>query len=438
MATRLPDFGELSRAARQVRIGATLLAVVLLAGAAPADARAEPVEMAPPVEYPHAGIALAIPRELTPQALRDPFEVARAARAGGGRTVLALSVSAFPVDSKVQAGAFADAMLAELKRRPGVRKLKVRGRGPLKIAGSDAAARRISYIVGDRDRVVALWAVFVRQVEPPGVRICYFLSVEAAGEHQARIQPVFAEAAKRVRLIDLERPSAKTMGGPGLKLKDTRHGFSIRLPPAWYVLRAAGRHPAFTVWEGKVLVTETPLEMGQTDYLAGGRGGVKASVVVGNIPPGMTAAAFGDQAWRHAVQASARAARVSAGPVRVAGLQGHQGVMKLARRPAGLADPRRKQPRATFVIVRALRVPPEKKGRRGRGYALLVRCRADDAEAAGAMMDRLAAGFELPGVTTKPTTLPAGRPATAPSTVPTGSAADREGPGKTLLRHGEE
>jgi len=418
-----------------MRAGGTVLAAVVLAGAAPAAAAPEESgKMGAAIEYPHAGITVALPRTLTVQSARGPFEVVRAARREGGRTVLALSLSAFPVDAKAQADAFADAMLGELRRTKGVKKFKVRGKGSLKIAGTDAAARRISYFLGDRDKIAAVRAAFVRQIDKPAVRICYVLSIEAPATRAAEIQSVLAAVADGIELIDVARLSAETMVASRRTLKYAEHGFQIVPPRGWYVVPAAGRNRSIDEWRGKVLALEMPVQMGLTDYLAGGRAGAAAWVVVGTVPPGMPASVLAVRGARAAGQWPAGGRAVSDTAATIAELPARQQVVKVPRR--SVVGPKKRP--ATFIVTRALCVWPRAKGARGRGYALVLRCSASDGKAAAAVMDKLAAGLSLPGAATRPTSRPASRPATAPATAPASPAGTREDPEKTLLRHGAE
>ena len=401
-----------------------LMAILLLSSvlaAFRADA-ADPARPGGPLEYPHAGIALAIPEEFSCRTLRDPLEVLRAVRPGEGRTVLTLSLAAFPVDAKVTAEAFADAMLAELRRTRSVSDLKILGKAPLNVAGISGTARRIGY-TAQAGKTVTVRAYFLRESKKPALRICYMLSVEAVGQHQAELQSIFGEVVESVRLPGLQHPSSETTGALGPMRKYEEHGFGIRLPIAWHVAAEGARHRAIAVWGGKVLLLETPAAIGQVDYLLGGRTGPRASVVVASIPEGVSPRVFAEQTVKAAASLTPGSKLLAEGPATMGGLHGHQRAVQLADKDdRPLPAPPLADGLKPYLVVRSVCVPEGRTGR-GRGYSLLLRCLAADSKSAAALMDRLADGFELLTVAAVPATQPESeggttQPAAEPTSVP--------------------
>jgi hypothetical protein len=194
------------------------------------------------------------------------------------------------------------------------------------------------------------------------------------------------------------------MGPPGQTWWCGQDGLSVRVPRAWYVPPGRGRHRTVASWKGKVLVLSRPLEMAQTDYLAGGRDGAWATLVTARVAADMTADAMARKAIEASAYVRGRSRTLEAAAASLGGHAGRQYVVqcKGAEAAEGLE---------TFVIARAACAS----GRGGpdgrRGCALVLRCRAAGAEPAAAMMDRLAEGVQWAG---QAATAPASRPASAP------------------------
>lgn len=388
----------------------------LLVAIGGASAGAQPVEMRAPIELGHVGVSVAIPRGFVRRPLRDPLEVLRAAKVRDGNTVASLGLSVFPVDGKVSAAAMAGAMLAELKRRKDVRKFRVLGSAGLKIAELPAAGRRVSYTFGSVGKVQSVRATFVREIPPAGAAeargLCYSLWMEAVAEQQGQLQGAFTELARSVKLVDLQRPSPRTMGVAGEWLGYDRDAFRMHVPSAWYAVRTAGQGRRVAVWRGQVLLVGAPLEMAQTDFVAGGRTGPRAAVVVGGIPEGVTAKVFARRAVGAAGYRTGETAVFSEGAAALGGVAGHQVILEVRDLPAGV-DRAGPPPEGgkTFLVSRAICLAPTAAGDRGRAYAVVLRCRAPGRELAAAWMDRLAAGFGGPWAIPRPATQPASAPA---------------------------
>ena len=381
-----------------------LIAVLTVSPCAAESGPAKRSKMDPPGDYPHAGVGLTLPPQFQPQTLRDPLDVVRAvgpADANGDIAPIALTLSAFPVDAKVTPEAFADAMLAELKRRGEIRKLKILNKAPIKVAGLDGTAYRLSYAFRGV-KTVSVWLHFVQASKAPLARICYFLSLDAPAERRAQLQPIFTALVAGVRLIPLQRPSDKTMGALGAELTYESYGFSFRPPHSWYVGHTAQRHTGVMAVDGRLLLTKTVLHLGQTDYLSGGRRGVRSSLVLGSVPRGIDVQTYARQSLRALVSPSEQASPTAEAPAKLAGVTGHQYVCR--PRPLRSPDPRTPADDApgqsAFLVIRSIVVPSQTGP--ARGFSLLLRCRAADANAAAAMMDRLASGFRLPTPTTRP------------------------------------
>ena len=73
------------------------LVIAVVLAAAGNTGRAE-VAMGESVDFPHAGIALAMPAGYQSQTVAEPFDIARAILSENGQPIQAVTVSAFPLD----------------------------------------------------------------------------------------------------------------------------------------------------------------------------------------------------------------------------------------------------------------------------------------------------------------------------------------------------
>jgi len=408
-----------------------------------ATAAAEPTTrcaMAPRREYPHAGIALSVPKGFTPQPVSGPFDVMRAVRMEGDRAVQAVTLSAYCVAAKTPADAFADAMLADLKANLSFRRVQELKKTPMQVAGIAGAGRLVSYELRGQ-KTTAARAYFIRTLKPTNVPVCYVLTVEAADQSKDDLLPILGEMVKTVALTSPRHPAllpVKTLAAP---VKDHKRGFAVRPPAGWFCSP-----------------TVLGLQMGQADYLLGGGVVPLVNAMVLPVEAGQTSDVCAKKAVETAKATAAEHGMVvkvlGEGPAKLGKLDGYQFILRQSAAPTPTTapatapdkgkphGPHGAKPKAepappaappVLIVQRTACVfpkvktpattkpagtkPATTKPADGRNYSLVLITQGVEAKVAGAMMDKIAAGFALlpppktPAPATKPTTKPATKPA---------------------------
>jgi hypothetical protein len=379
-------------AATAVLASSVMLAMPAMAGGpAPGGPAASAAPAAPtpeePQEYPHAGIAAAWPKAFEPAVVSEPFDVFRAELRDKGKVVESISLLAFPVEPKVTAELYAEAMLAELAHNPAIRNFKAAARTAMKVAGVTGSAVRISYAYHGGE-IAAIRLYFLR--EAGKARLCYVLSFQCDSDRQGNLQTMLTDTVKSVKFIPLQRPSAATMKDAGPSFDEPRLGLTIRPPHGWYVHMPKAENPPELA--GSLPVVRTGLQIGQSD-LAGGGEAAEATLLVADVAAGEEDA---NSCAQRMLQACVHLAAGGKGAGETAadmlGAAGRQTIIE-SPRPEGLKS-EEEAPAKSFTVVRAACLAPNDKGVR-KGYGLVLRCGAEDAAAAGAMMDRLAGGLAV-------------------------------------------
>lgn len=382
---------------------ATVLVLAWAAAAAPPAAT--PLAFDEPQEYAHAGIALALPKGYEPAAVSEPFDVLRCELRDKGRAVQSVSLWVFPVEPKVTADLYAEAMLAELAHNPALKNFKAAPRSTMKVATLTGTVAWISYAFHGGD-VTAVRLYFLR--DTARCRLCYVLNIQADVDRQGDLQPLLAELVKTVKLVPLAHPSAATMKDHLAAVEEPRLGLSVRPPRGWYVHQAKGDSPV--EFAGGVPLVRTGLHVGQMDLADNGESQAQAAVITADLGAGDDANACSQTMARAcAVLYGGKVVAEAPGPL--LGQAGSQVVLQPP--PAAEAIPKGddEPPLPAFTVVRAACLPAGDKG--GKAFAIVLQCRAADSAAAAAMMDRLAVGFALVSHScTNPASMPsASRPA---------------------------
>ena len=370
--------------------------------------RAE-IRMGEPVEYPHAGIAIAVPEGFTPQVLEEPFDVMRAVRMEGKEPVQAVSLSAVPVAKDATADKIAVEMFAERKSNLAIRHLTLKKKvSTMKVAGTTGTGCILEYTFRGI-KTAAAEVYFTRDLPAAGVRLCYVLSVETPLDRQAEVIPLLGEVMKKnaLRMIPFRRPVDIPIVTLGKSCHDHRHGFCIRPPRGWYV-------------------EEIPagMKMAQTDYsLVGGRSMPTIHVTARDLA--------GEPCNVTEVRKRVSSARkllsgcnvTGEGDTKLAGLQARQFILQTAApkrpatqpfaptgKPAGKdrPGPAGANPAMVTIVQRVLCVP-RRKDRSAASYVVALLAQDVQVDKLEAMMETICGGFTL--MYPPPTTAPAGEPA---------------------------
>ncbi len=377
------------------------------------------------VEFPHAGIALAVPQDHLMRNVAAPLDVMRATAEQNGRPVQAVSLAAFPIDrDDLTAESLAEAGIAVHSGNLAIRNLQVLSKAAMKVADLEGAARQLSYSLRGEETVAAT-VYFVRQLDQPKMRLCYVLTVETLAERKAEVLPTLGEVVKTVRLMELRHPAQIAIGPMGAAMKDPQGRWSIRPPMGWYAS-----------------VTPAGATMAQTDYLQG-----QEPALIAYLVATTTAATSADQQMdqclnsleKTATQRGLAGRLVSRKNLKLAGRDACQIVFEQSPKPPPATEPLSSPETAaatqtsTQAATQAAAEAPQPvvivqrnlclfAGVAGKSECFLLVLVAQGAapNSAEAMMDKIAEGFELltPAAAASPQTAPALQTAPAPQTAP--------------------
>jgi len=382
--------------------------------AAPAGAGTSAV-MAPPVEYAHAGIELAVPKGFEVRPLESPYDVMKYIVVENNEVVQAVTLMAFPMSARGTADEFAEMKMAELRRDLAIRHLKLRKQTAMPVAGVTGSARLMSYQHRGKETVAAQ-VYFIREAKGERVRICYVLTVESsvAKDKQSRMLPILGAVIRSIRLTQVVHPAAPPAPQLAKAVADYELGYSVRPPVGWYASKSI-----------------VGVEMGQTDYLVGGQPMPSVLLVLTRASAdARTSEAVAKQWLGRAKQIAAKRKQkcevASQGPAKLGRLSAWQFVAKQSAidkpAPGAPAILRTSPP---VVLVQRVACVESNSGGEPRVYMLILTCRGEDSKAAVALMDTVAASFVALSPATQPTTRPATtKPAaTRPTTTAPAKAA---------------
>ena len=360
-------------------------------------------EMSPLVNYPHAGVSMALPKGFETHLVPDPFVVVR----GAGMVIRsqpaqAVTLSAFCVGPKTTASEFADDAEKVLKSKLSVRKFQALKSVSIKVAGITGVARLLKYSY-DGGMTTAARVFFVRELKGDGVHICYVLTVEVNMKHEHTLLPTLDKVIKSVKLTTVQSPASIPVRLSERKLTDYRGGFSIRVPEGWY-----GR------W------VKGGVSLGQKNYLIGGANSPQIAILSTEAKPDASSQAFAKTAISRYLAATTRpdggVELLAQGPAKMGGQDAYQYILKLTYEvvPATQPDvttaaskPADKGKPIKVGKIEAVRVVcrRDSSGKSVRAYLFALSCIESEAQFVTPWFDALAEGFEylpLPKPATKP------------------------------------
>ena len=361
------------------------LALLGTAALAPAQEPAQ-IELAEPVSFPHAGVALAVPKGFEFQQVSEPVSVMRAVRMLQGAPVQAVSLAAHLLDDTITAEQFTASMIDGLRANLAVRHLEVRKETPMAVAGLPGTARLLSYTFR-AEPTLAAGVVFVREIESPRARICYVLNVECSDKQSAKLLPILGKVVGSVSLVPVRRPAEVPIERLGEPIGNSAGGYSLRPPARWFAVKTA-----------------SGLATAQRDYLRGGLVMPSVLVAVQDVGAELTSEACDkrwlDQALQNARDSGLDVKTLSEGPATMGGREAHQLMLLQLPAPAAASAPATApstSPAAEdepMIIARRTLCADAPDGGR-KSYALVLIVPGRDAEATAKMMDTICEGFAL-------------------------------------------
>jgi len=384
--------------------GVLIVAVVLGAfGSGGSVAIAAENKMSPLVNYPHAGVSMALPPGFETHIVPDSFTVVRAGMLIGKQPIQAVTLRALCVGPKTTASEFADDSEKDLESRLSVRKFQPSKKSvAIKVAGITGVARVLKYSY-DGVPTAAANVFFIRELKGDGLRICYALTVEVVARHEKSLLPTLGKVLKSIKLTTVQSPASIPVRLSERKLSDYRGGFSVRVPEGWY----AG------AVNGGVL-------LGQKNYLIGGANSPQIAILSSPTEPDASSQAFAGKAISKYLAAATKPDSgvevLSHGRTIVSGQNAYQYVLKLTYRvlpttqPTGTTTTSKPADKGKAVKVgkiEAVRVVcrSDSSGKSVRAYLFALTCLESEAKFVTPWLDTLAAGFEylpLPKPVAKP------------------------------------
>lgn len=377
---------------------AAVLAVFL---SGPGLAAGAETEMLPAVNYPHAGVSVALPKGFVTHVVPDGSVVTRGGLVIGGQPAQAVTLSAFCVGPKTTAADFADHSQKALKAKLSVRKFQALKSVAIKVAGIAGVARLWKYTY-DGGPTTAARVFFVRELKGDGVHICYMLTVEVSAKYEQTLLPTLDKVIKSIKLTTLQAPASIPTKLSDRKLSDYRGGFSVRLPAGWFGVSVRGG-----------------VSMGQKNYLLGGANSPQVAILSAPVKEDTSAQAFAKMAISRYLAATTQpdsgVELLSEGPTKVGQRDAYQYILKLtyevppATQPATAptSKPAVKSKPVKIGTIEAVRVVcrSDSGGKSVRAYLFTLSCQESEVKLVSPWFDTLGKGFEympLPDAAVKP------------------------------------
>jgi len=354
-----------------------------------------PIELGATIRLGFAGVSLALPEDFRLVTSAERQVVLQAAQERGGKPVVTVTLSAWPVSRQLALRSFAANRNETLKGLVSIRDLKVHTSRALKVAGLPGQVQIQSYTSCGVE-TTALRLFLLRSPSGWKFQMGYVLAVEAERRLGQRALSVFSAVVPTLKFFDPVSPASEKVTSLGPAIVTRRWGYAFR-PPEWWKAQVAKAGDIVTVF--------------QTDYL---RGWVRMpwGLDLARMPEGRLQVVRSQDGpercaramlalYREVLKRLKRTGRlVQQGPAKMAGRQGYQFVLKYRS-----IDPAGGQ--AGIVVIRAACA-------NGLGYVLMLNGDMNDPKPLVSAVDRMAQGLEL----TKPQQ-PATQAATAPTTTQT-------------------
>ncbi len=347
------------------------------------------ITMQNPVNYPNAGISLAVPQGFEPKLVSAPFDVMSAAVEEANHPVEAITLSAFPIADRGSAEEFAEGKMSDLQRNLAIRNLKTLRKTPMPVAGATGAARLVTYSFRGTSSVAAQ-VYFIRDIQNNPNRICYLLTVVTSLEKQAALLPVLGAVIKSVNFTPLREPEVPAKITLEEPVRDLDLGFSIRLPKGWYIDRSGAG-----------------VEAGLVNYLQGGISMPSIKVVA--APASVDAATSEACSKKLLTMLQSVGARnkqetrtISDEKTMLGDLPAWQFALQIVETPNPTPSLGGRQPGDVIIVNRTACLNVA--GKQPIAYTVTITARAAEQIVAGKLMDAMAGTFKAIGPATQPAT----------------------------------
>jgi hypothetical protein len=344
-------------------------------------------KMGEAINFPHAGVKLALPVGFKLQQLAHINKVFVAAQnAGGAKKPRSIAMSVYPLEGNVTKREFMNQMINRAKQDPSIKDVKVVEERTIPFLKTTALARLVTCRYhGSPVAVVRM--CFSRSIKQPGwskdtppTKFMYQLGVGVLIEDTDSLLPAFAAVVDSISLTKLKSPVDLLKDAAGSEIADTQLGFAITLPSGW-----AGRK------------TPTGFEMGQMDIAGGGIVTPGVKVLLAIVPESFTPQSLAKNAFKLRMQEGYKITVLSDKPAKLGQKEGRQFVI---RKTAPKDEPKTPtdgvvvKPRGSYIEAGRLILTPDKKGKK-RMFALVVTCHKSSEAQAQALLETFAKRFRL-------------------------------------------
>ena len=356
-----------------------LLAMAMCLGVSTADGTESDTPTL--VNYPHAGLSMALPEGYVRQIAADPAIVMRSGKMVGRNPAQAVTLSAFCVAPKTTVAGFADFSQKAIESELSVRKFQALKNVPIKVAGLAGVARLLKYTY-DGIPTTAARVFFIRKLKDDETHLCYVLTVEVGEKYVSTLLPTLGKIIKTVKLTDVQAPESLPTRLSDRKLSDYRGGFSVKLPEDWHGSAVKGG-----------------VSMGQKNYLMNGASSPQIAILSTKTKPDASPEAFATKAVSRYLAASTQPESgvevISKGTAKVGDQDAYQYILKLTYKvPAAKGDKSTKPP--TVGKIEAVRVVcrRDESGKSVQAYLFTLSCLASEVKLVTPWLDSIGKGFE--------------------------------------------
>ena len=268
--------------------------------------------MQEPVDYPWAGVRMALPEGFKQTQLTQINGIF-AASGGNLEAPQRASLTVYPLPHDMDLTTLMDAITKDMDARIGVSEVKIEGDAIVPFYDKSAIIRQMS-LEYSGNTFVGARVCFIRDVKTPSGEIkhvAYVLGLGMLEAHANELLPSLAAMMRSMEPIDFESPINLPVSTEGQQIADPQLGFSIHQPNGW-----AG---AFD---------EDGFSMGQFDPLSGGIVSPRVEVIVHKITDGHTPQSIGQAAIEARTAEGFTMTVISHGETQLAGKDGYEFIVR--------------------------------------------------------------------------------------------------------------
>jgi len=340
-----------------------------------------------PVMFSTAGAQVSLPTSFELQRLFDPNQVFNAIRgAAGTDKPQGMGLWVYPIDNSLTTGAALDQIIERARQNATVEDLTLVDHEELTLLGSPAVGRLYTCRLGGQEIVLVRLALSreVTRADGHKQRLLYVIGMGVLAGNMDDLLPTLGLVMSSMKLTDLAHPAMPVVDA-GSQVEDPQMGVTFWQPAGW-----------------AIQPTDNGFEIGQADYLLGGRLSPRVRIIRVDSAEPLEARTVVEQAIQSRRQAGQEVKVISEGPAKLAGSEGYQVVLR--RLPGSLQPGDASDAAEGAPAIEAGRVVCVNTGEGGtRFYAMVVQCATDDSAASQALLEDLSGRLQIIGTVARQT-----------------------------------